>query len=146
MAGPPHWILRHPHSKAVIQCCTKQAGSGHSFQLSEMKPIPTTARSAPSHALIEGRLPVLSHTMGRTRIGAREDRYDTIPTWPLSSAAIKRDMPRPVEMAAPTALIANRCNENAWRSLSMENGSRDTTTKHAVAKAARRLIAAMALR
>jgi hypothetical protein len=77
-------------------------------QLSAMKAVPRTARRAPSHALADGAFPVLSHTIGRTRIGASEDKVDTIPTLPLASAAIKSDIPRPVAMTAPAALIAKR--------------------------------------
>ncbi len=82
-------------------------------QLNAMKAVPRTARKAPSQALTDGACPVLSHTIGRTRIGASEDNVDTIPTLPLASAAIKRDRPRPVAMTAPAALIAKWRNENA---------------------------------
>ena len=76
-----------------------------------MKAIPATARTAPNQAWAEGTFPDRAQTIGRTRIGASEDNVDTIPTLPVARAAIRSDMPRPVEIAAPAALIAKRCKE-----------------------------------
>ena len=68
------------------------------------------AMAAPAQAAAAGRLPLRSQTMGRMTMGVMEDKVETMPTFPVFSAAISSTMPRPVPRKAEVTI-----SPKSWR-------------------------------